>query len=47
MRPYDESVGEIAFRLRYSDASNFTRAFRGNTGISPRVCRESSFARAA
>jgi AraC-like DNA-binding protein len=47
LRETDKSVGEIAFRLGDTDAANFTRAFRGNTGISPRVFRENSYARTA
>jgi AraC-like DNA-binding protein len=35
----DKSVGEIAFDLGYSDASNFTRAFRRQTGVSPQRFR--------
>ncbi len=31
----DRSVTEIAFDLGYTDASNFTRAFRRHTGLSP------------
>ena len=31
----DKTVTEIAFELGYTDASNFTRAFRRETGVSP------------
>jgi AraC-like DNA-binding protein len=34
------SIAEIAARLGYSDAANFTRAFRRWTGQSPRVFRD-------
>ncbi len=34
------SIAEIAERLGYSDAANFTRAFRRWTGQSPRVFRD-------
>jgi AraC-like DNA-binding protein len=33
-------VSEIAFDLGYSDASNFTRAFRNQTGMSPQRFRQ-------
>jgi AraC-like DNA-binding protein len=36
----DMSVAEIAFDLGYTDASNFTRAFRQKTGVSPQAFRE-------
>ena len=36
----DRSVAEIAFDLGYTDASNFTRAFRRQTGLSPQAFRE-------
>jgi AraC-like DNA-binding protein len=42
LRQSDMSVGEIAFRLAYADASNFTRAFRAFAGVSPSEYRESS-----
>jgi len=35
LRGTDKPVLEIAFDLGYSDASNFTRAFRRQTGVSP------------
>jgi AraC-like DNA-binding protein len=35
----DKPVGEIAFDLGYRDASNFTRAFRKQTGVSPQRFR--------
>lgn len=35
----DKSVTEIAFELGYTDASNFTRAFRRETGVSPSAFR--------
>lgn len=35
----DVSVDEVALRLGYSDAANFTRAFRRWTGMSPRAHR--------
>jgi AraC-like DNA-binding protein len=36
----DMPVHEIAFDLGYTDASNFTRAFRAKTGVSPHAFRE-------
>ena len=36
----DKPVGEIAFDLGYSDASNFTRAFRRQIGLSPKAFRD-------
>lgn len=35
----DKPIGEIAFDLGYTDASNFTRAFRRQTGVSPQTFR--------
>jgi AraC-like DNA-binding protein len=35
----DKTVTEIAFDLGYNDASNFTRAFRKLTGLSPSAYR--------
>jgi AraC-like DNA-binding protein len=35
----DKSIAEIAFDLGYQDSSNFTRAFRLQTGLSPRAFR--------
>jgi len=35
----DRPVVEIALDLGYSDASNFTRAFRRQTGVSPSTFR--------
>ena len=35
----DKTVTEIAFELGYTDASNFTRAFRRETGVSPSAFR--------
>jgi AraC-like DNA-binding protein len=35
----DKTVTEIAFELGYADASNFTRAFRRETGVSPSAFR--------
>lgn len=34
------SITEIATMLGYTDASNFTRAFRRQTGVSPQAFRE-------
>jgi AraC-like DNA-binding protein len=36
----DMPIAEIAFALGYTDASNFTRAFRWQTGVSPQAFRE-------
>jgi AraC-like DNA-binding protein len=33
-------VSEIAFDLGYTDASNFSRAFRAKTGVSPTTFRD-------
>jgi AraC-like DNA-binding protein len=38
----DIPVAEIAFDLGYADASNFTRAFRGQTGVSAQAFRAST-----
>ena len=35
----DKPIAEIAFDLAYTDASNFTRAFRRQTGVSPLAFR--------
>jgi AraC-like DNA-binding protein len=39
MASSDVSIDELALRLGYSDAANFTRAFRRWTGVSPRAHR--------
>ena len=36
----DAAIADIAFELGYSDASNFTRAFRHRNGISPQQFRQ-------
>ena len=36
----DITITEIAYRLGYADASNFTRAFRQQTGVAPQFYRE-------
>jgi len=36
----DKPVAEIAFDLGYTDASNFTRAFRRQTGVPPQTLRD-------
>mgnify|MGYP001787607280 CR=1 FL=1 len=36
----DRPVMDIASALGYTDASNFTRAFRRHTGMSPRAFRK-------
>lgn len=38
----DIPIGEIAFYLGYTDASNFTRAFRRQMGISPQAFRNTA-----
>ena len=35
----DKTIAEIAFELGYRDASNFTRAFRRQTGVPPQAFR--------
>lgn len=35
-------IGEIAFDVGYADASNFPRAFRRRTGLTPQAVRASS-----
>jgi AraC-like DNA-binding protein len=41
LRDPARSIDEIAARLGYSDAANFTRAFRRWTGMTPRAFRRS------
>lgn len=38
----DKPVAEIAFDLGYTDASNFTRAFRRRLGVAPQAFREAA-----
>jgi len=38
----DKPIAEIAYALGYTDASNFTRAFRKLTGVSPQAFRLST-----
>lgn len=38
----DDPVAQIAFELGYTDASNFTRAFRRHTGVSPQAFRDTA-----
>ena len=38
----DKAVAEIAFDLGYTDASNFTRAFRSHTGVPPQTFRDNA-----
>lgn len=42
LRSDDLSIDEVAARLGYSDATNFTRAFRRWTGMTPRAFRRGS-----
>ena len=42
LKSSDMSISAIASTLGYSDASNFTRAFRRQTGISPQGFREAN-----
>jgi AraC-like DNA-binding protein len=42
LKSTDKPISEIAFDLGYTDSSNFTRAFRGKTGVSPQVFRDSA-----
>jgi hypothetical protein len=42
MKHSDKPVVEIAFDLGYADASNFTRAFRHLTGVTPSAFRQAS-----
>jgi AraC-like DNA-binding protein len=39
LRCADEPITDIAFALGYSNASNFTRAFKVRTGVSPQTFR--------
>ena len=39
LRDSDEPIAEIAYDLGYTDASNFTRAFRTRNGVSPQQFR--------
>ena len=43
----DAPIAEIAAMLGYTDASNFARAFRRETGISPKIYRQSRSRQAA
>ena len=36
----DKAITEIAYDLGYTDASNFTRAFRRKTGVPPQTFRD-------
>jgi AraC-like DNA-binding protein len=38
----NKTIAEIAFDLCYTDASNFTRAFRLHTGVAPQTFRENA-----
>jgi AraC-like DNA-binding protein len=40
LKATDKPIGEIAFELGYTDASNFTRAFRRQTGAPPQLFRD-------
>ncbi len=42
LRSDELSIDEVAARLGYSDATNFTRAFRRWTGMTPRAFRRGS-----
>ncbi|MCB9915610.1 MAG: helix-turn-helix domain-containing protein [Planctomycetes bacterium] len=39
LRQTDRPILDIALDLGYTDPSNFTRAFRRETGVSPRAFR--------
>jgi len=47
LRRTDKSVLEIAMEIGYTDASNFTRAFRRRSGVSPQAYREATNANRA
>lgn len=42
LREHHRSIGEIAYLLGFSEPSNFTRFFRGHTGVSPKEFRDAA-----
>ncbi|MDH3714517.1 MAG: AraC family transcriptional regulator [Gammaproteobacteria bacterium] len=42
LREQHRSIGEIAYLLGFSEPSNFTRFFRGHTGVSPKAFRDAA-----
>jgi AraC-like DNA-binding protein len=41
LRYPDQPITQVAYRLGYSDSTNFSRAFRAVSGVSPRTYRQS------
>jgi AraC-like DNA-binding protein len=42
LREQHRSIGEISYLLGFSEPSNFTRFFRGHTGVSPKAFRDAA-----